>query len=338
MSEPDSGFYSNFKSPVSLVRRMLSTRDAAAYQALARVGFKGVGLPMDRVWEATETRRLNEASGNDLGQLLVIGGARCGTTFAAQVLAGGLDVGWLDNVAEMFPRSPITAMQKLHRAAWDRSISFHSFYGNTRALGDPNDAFFLWNRWLGNDRYSASLPDDPAIVEDMRRFFSAFGDAFETVLLNKNNRNLAVAADLAAALPNAHFVGITRDPMATVTSLVGARRMTHGDPSAPWGVLAQNTRAHQSELGYIDDVCHQVAAFHTHHERLVAALGPRFTGVTLEAMIEDPVAAIKDVSARTGIPTRAELPTPSHHVGQTAPLSADEEHRARTVLDELHVL
>lgn len=96
---------------------MLGTRDVAAYTALTRSAGQLVAIPNDRPWE-----RFDEP------------------------------LGWMDNVAARFPRSPLTAMRRLGRNPGNRLVSFHSLSGNPRHLSDPKDAFFLWSRWLGGRR------------------------------------------------------------------------------------------------------------------------------------------------------------------------------------------
>lgn len=105
------------RSLVARVRRMLGTRDVAAYAALTRSAGQLVAMPNDRPWE-----RFDEP------------------------------LGWMDNVAAWFPRSPLTAMRRLGRNPGNRPVSLHSLSGNTRHLSDPNDAFFARNRWLGGRR------------------------------------------------------------------------------------------------------------------------------------------------------------------------------------------
>jgi hypothetical protein len=171
-----------------------------------------------------------------------------------QYLAQTLDVTYPSNLNSLFPRSV------LFRRAHSRStkLELASYFGQTTGLNEPNDAFHIWNRWLGDDRYrtKTTLSENDAL--EMQRFFAAWTDHAERPFLNKNNRNCHCLAVLAKVLPQAHFLVVNRDPIAIVRSLIRARRTVQGDEACGWGLLSQEDHAAEP-LGYVRDVCEQVA-------------------------------------------------------------------------------
>lgn len=215
-----------------------------------------------------------------------------------------------------------------------------SYYGNTLRLSDPNDAFFVWNRWLGHDRYQAALPADPSVQASMRSFFDAWASVSPLPLLNKNNRNLAVVTDLARILPSAFFVIMRREALATVASLLQARRTVHGDIRQPWGVFAAAEHAGHDELGYIDDICTQAVAARRAATDAAHALGERRVClVDYEQLADDPDALVETVASRTGIaPRRAPQATALRSPRQTLALTPEERTRAELVLAELEAI
>ncbi len=246
--------YDNFRNPFGLVSRMLLSGKPAAYAALFRAGVQLAVTPLDLL--AAQTRRFPAAtdSANALPLLLIVGPPRAGTTLVYQYLAQTLDVTYPSNLNSLFPRSV------LFRRAHSRSTKpeLASYFGQTTGLNEPNDAFHIWNRWLGDDRYrtKTNLSENDAL--EMQRFFAAWTDHAERPFLNKNNRNCHSLAVLADALPQAHFVVVNRDPTAIVRSLIRARRTVQGDETCGWGLLSQEDHA-DDPLGYVRDVCEQVA-------------------------------------------------------------------------------
>ncbi len=337
--------YQNFGDPIGLIRRMLGSWDRSAYAALARAGLAVGAIPLDRIWQRHERRLIENAPPSDRPVLLVTGGARTGSTFATQVLASQLEVDWLDNRAELFPRSPLTAMTRLRsdraRAADSSdapagSAPFASYYGKTSSFSAPNDAFFLWNRWLGADRYEARIPSDPQTRRDMRRFFDAWASVSPLPLLNKNNRGLPLVSALAEIIPQARFAILVRDALPTVASLVTARRVVHGDEKEPWGVLSRRDHADRDALGYVDDVCEQVAACTRAANDAADALGDRVARVRYEDLTTDPARVSEQIAQRFDIALRAKRPDVAVTRSQSATkLTPQERARAETVLDRL---
>lgn len=337
MSEDERGYYANFTNPFGLVTRMLVSRQRAAYAALIRAGLGAMTTLQDRRWQRQEESLIVNAPPSDRPLLFVTGGARTGTTVTTSLLAAFLEVDWLDNYAELFPLSPLTATRR-RRAKRAGAGSLSNYYGKTVELYAPSDAFQVWNRWLGADRYEAIRPSDAQTIAQMRQFFDAWSKVSPLPMLNKNNRNLVVVPDLAEMLPNAHFVVLTRRGLPTVASLLKARRTVHGDHTEPWGVLSTSSRSRVDPLGYIDDICTQVAASLDAAESAAEKFPERVVCIAYEDMMRDPAEVARLISQRTSIgrrkaPSRAELQA----TDTTAYLSEVELDRAERVLGRLGV-
>ncbi len=336
MEDEAAGYYANFSVPHKLVLRMLKSRNMAAYSSLTHAGLAVFSRPLDSHWIGQEGALLERAAPSDRVMLLVVGGARTGTTFLTQVLASMLEVSWFPNLIGLFPRSPITATHRFESRVGPRAVGFESYYGMTRRLGGPNDGFPIWNRWLGDDRYIARVPEAEDARAEMRRFFDAWAASNERPLLNKNNRNLAVVSELAEVLPQAHFVATRREQLPTVASLLHARRLVHGDVTMPWGVFSQRTLAEADPLGYVDDVCHQVNRVDAEVNSLSTSLGDRIMVLSHESTAADPVAAATEIGNAVGVTVRSELPTmPAPRDPPRLGLTAEEGTRACDVLASL---
>ncbi len=219
---------------------------------------------------------------------MVVGPPRSGTTLVYQVLSEHLPVSYFDNWGAMFPRSTITASLLLKRYAERPRASYHSYYGNTAGFRGVNDGFHVWNRWLGNDRYSVPDDIDPDARKDMKRFFAAWSEAFGRPLVNKNNRNTFCMALLASVLEQAVFVVVTREPVFAAQSLLIARQHIQGDAAVGWGLGANRPRS-GPESSPLEDVAGQVRFIHERlHGQLERVPRERVVHVRYEEVCKEP--------------------------------------------------
>ncbi len=238
--------HQSFRDPVGLARRMAFAPVPAARSALLRTALGVAAIPLDR-WLARRERGLVAAApASHQPLLLIVGAPRSGTTLVYQTLARALPVSYPTNLSALFPHAPITAQAAFSRRHVDPNPRIEtravprSFYGQTRGFANTNDAFHVWDRWLGGERYRApdSLP--PETVAAMRQFFDAWRSRFPDPFINKNNRNTDCIDLLAVALPEARFLVVRRDRAATERSLLVARQVVQGDVRRAWGLRSRD--------------------------------------------------------------------------------------------------
>jgi hypothetical protein len=284
----------NFRDPLGLARRILRSRDRAAYFAIASTALAAVATPLDVVLAATMERRQDAGPTPRLPVILVTGAPRSGTTVLSQVLIHHLPVTYFNNLTAVFPRAPITANRLLRRWLRKPAASLHSFYGRTSGFASENDGLHLWDRWLGPDRYAVPEHLEASTADALRRFFAAYEHAFGRPVLNKNNALATGAAAIAEALPTAHFLFIRRDPIFAVQSILGARETIQGTRHAPYGVTDPAQR--QLKASPIEDVCAQVLYHERKMEEQRRAIGAaRFWVVEYEQFCVAPHAIVERV-------------------------------------------
>ncbi len=258
MVGPKRGMHANFGDPVGLVLRMLRSGDRAAREALLREAAQLALSPLDCCLRVAEERRLRSAGSSILPLVLIVGSSRAGTTIVYQALARYLPVTYFSNLSALFPRAPLTASRLFQRSIPTTLGGLHNYYGNTSGLGGPNDGFHVWNRWLGQDRYTAPDALSEEAIAGMRRFFAAWTEAFGRPLLNKNNRNADCVGLLGRSLPEATFVVVRRNAIDVAQSLLVARQEIQGDKRRKWGVRSFDQEGAADPLGYVDSVCRQI--------------------------------------------------------------------------------
>lgn len=288
--------YSNFQDPFGLVLRMLRSKDRAAWFALQMAALGFLVHPLDRAWEASERKLLEDAAPSSLPILLIVGAPRSGTTLLYQMLAHFLPLSYFNNFSALFSRAPITASVKLSHFNKEQRADYHSYYGNTTGWTAPNDGFHMWNRWLENDRYSVPENLSPAVQQDMQRFFNAWFASFPKPFLNKNNRNTACIPLLATALPNAYFIEVRREPAFVVQSLLQARKHIQGSKTIGWGLAS--TSAHGTTMrDYVTEVCAQVFHIDQMLQQARSRVAPdHFISVSYEDFCRAPADAVKHIA------------------------------------------
>lgn len=325
--------YGNFRNPFGLVWRMLTSGKRAALSALMREGLGKLAFPVDAMLASRERRTAVDQQHSEYPLILIVGPPRSGTTMMYQVLAYCLDVTFPNNLSSMFPRSPTT----LSGLANKRRSDFNSYYGQTARMSGANDAFHIWDRWLGTDRYVArtELSDDERA--DMRQFFSSWTAKYNKPFLNKNNRNVQCIKILAECLPNAFFVAVNRDPVCVARSLIHATQLVHGDKSAGWGLQCQEVHCEEEPLGYVHDVCDQVRRNLEELNGQLDQLAPsRYINISYETFCTDPDTQIDQLLAKVdGLQRRPNNPpfgVDTFKVSKSRPLNNDEESLIRKLL------
>jgi hypothetical protein len=285
----------NFKDPIGLVRRILSSRDPAAYFAIGNTALAMAATPLDLALAAAERRRYRRVTAPRHPVILVTGAPRSGTTVLSQVLLHHLPVTYLNNLTAVFPRAPIVANRLFGRLLRKPPVSLRSYYGRTVGFAAENDALHIWDRWLGPDRYTMPTRIPPAAADAMRRFFAAYEEAFGRPVLNKNNALATGVGVVAEALPTARFIVIRREPAYAVQSILGARELIQGSRAEPYGV--GDPTAHAGTADPIADVCAQVLYHERRIEEQRRELGPeRFWIVEYEAFCRAPHEIVERVA------------------------------------------
>jgi len=289
---------SHFQDPFGLALRLIRSKDPAALFAMKTSLMGLVFTPLDLLLEIREKKLYKRASQTEYPLIIVVGAPRSGTTLVAQVLIKHLPVCYFNNLTAVFPRSPLTANLLFKRWIKHYEISYKSYYGKSLHLSGPNDALYIWDRWLGKDRKNLTKKLSEAEQKAMRRFFNAYIDAYKKPLVCKNNSLNVRASQIAEVLENAHFICLTRDPVFLAQSLLKARTDIHGDVRISYGINDLEKSNSQSPDA-ITDVCSQVF-FHEHkiREQQQTIGADRFWIISYEDFCQNPAELVKRVSEK----------------------------------------
>jgi len=213
--------------------------------------------PLDLLLHVVEKRRYQKAPEPKRPLILVCGAPRSGTTLVAQVLIAHLPVSYFNNLTSVFPRSPIVANLLFGNPIGPKQLNYMSYYGKSTNFSGPNDALYIWDRWLGNDRKSIPSALSHSAKEQLSKFFGAYEQAFERPIIGKINSLNTFAHLIAEVLDNAYFLCMRREPVYLAQSLLRARKEIHGNLHTAYGVYNPNKSENQ-KWDYVEDVCEQV--------------------------------------------------------------------------------
>lgn len=248
-----------FSNVLGLTYRLLFEGKPAGRKAMLFTVARILLSPVDLFYKRAEERIYATAAPPKQPIVFVCGAPRSGTSVVAQTLIKHLPVFYFTNLTSLFPNSPIKAMKSFGKRINESRefVSQQSFYGRTAKVDQPNDALYLWDRWVGYERNKIPNNISDTAAKNMLRFFGAIEQEFGMPTVNKNNSLYTYAHMVADILPNSHFICLDRDPFFLAQSQYFARKFIHGDVRVPYGIREDIP----IDPDPIADICQQVLLY-----------------------------------------------------------------------------
>ena len=252
--------------------------------------------------------------------IVIVGPPRSGTTLLYQLLARHLRCTYLTNLQAAVSGAPWLLEPVLQRLQPWRRVDLRSRFGVTDGWWGPHEGARFWSRFFRDEPIL-----EPAVADRLARELRAWMRFANAPLVVKNVVHSLRMEVLAAALPEARFVAVERDPRQVARSLLRAREAIHGRTDAwfsveppGWESLARREPAVQ--------VVEQIAAV----ERAIAgarrALGPRrVLRVGYADLCRDPASVLAGLVRRLVAAPQLRGPPPPPQPYRDRPLSATEE-------------
>jgi hypothetical protein len=233
--------------------------------------------------------------------LHVVGAPRSGTTLMYQVVASGLDVGYVNNLSAAFWLAPAYGVMLARALGVDRlQSSFASTFGRTQGVGEPHEFGYFWNHFLGYPDLAERGPDHEASIDwaRLRRTLITMARdnggpmAFKPMLL------IWHLEEMLRHMPRTCYVWIRREPRDTALSLLKMRQSLYGTLDR-WASL--RPAVDLSGEPPWRQVAAQVVLLERHLEAVHARLGDRhMLAVRYERLCADPVGVLSDVRDMMG--------------------------------------
>lgn len=278
---------------------------------------------MNRVLGADE-----QAGYRDLPERLptlhVIGAPRSGTTLLYQVIASGLDVGYVNNLVAAFWLAPVSGVRLSRKLglADAASSTFASTFGRTRGVAEPHEYGYFWNHHL---RYP-DLAERPAghdagiDWQGLRRAIVGMAEADGRPMAFKPMLLVWHLEEMVRHMPRTCYVWIRREPRDTALSLLKMRRSLLGGEEG-WASL--RPQGVPEGLEPPEQVAVQVVLLERTIAAAAARLGEgRVLPVSYARLCADPEGVLADVRELMGRHGHA----PDLRPGAVAPF--DEQRNA----------
>ncbi|MGD9696715.1 MAG: sulfotransferase [Thermoleophilia bacterium] len=233
--------------------------------------------------------------------LHVIGAPRSGTTLLYQVIANGLDIGYVNNLVAAFWLAPATGVRLSRKLGLDGgSASFDSRFGRTPGIEGPHEFGYFWNHRLGYPDLRQRDPAHEATIDwdGLRRAILAMEEArggpmaFKPMLLTWH------LEEMVRHMPRTCYVWIRRDPRDTALSLLKMRASLFGDYAVPSSL--QPVEMDPSDPPW-RQVAVQVVALERTIEEAARRMGPeRVLSIRYERLCADPGGVLGDIRALLG--------------------------------------
>lgn len=248
-------------------------------------------------FEAAEERDLPEA----LPTLHVIGAPRSGTTLLYQVVASGLEVGYVNNLVAAFWRAPATGVRLARKLGLQRGgSSFDSSFGRTEGPDEPHEFGYFWNHRLGYPDLAERDPGHEAAIDwgALRRAIVNMADAAGAPMAFKPMLLVWHLEAMVRHMPRTCYVWIRREPRDTALSLLNMRRSLRGSYDR-WASL--RPRADLDGEPPWRQVAAQVVLIERRIEEAARRLGPeRVLALRYERLCAEPAAVLDEVRALMG--------------------------------------
>jgi Sulfotransferase family len=163
--------------------------------------------------------------------LHIVGAPRSGTTLLYQVVASGLEVGYVNNLVAAFWRAPVYGIGLSRKLGLDEPrSSFASGFGRTDGVQEPHEFGYFWNDHL---RYP-DLSEQPRGHEEtidwahLRRVLLNMAHASGRPMTFKPMLLLWHLERMAELMPRTCYVWIRREQRQTALSLLAMRQALFG--------------------------------------------------------------------------------------------------------------
>lgn len=267
------------------------------------------GLVRGLLLRGTELRRRRAIRDPARPLVFVVGAPRSGSTLLSQLAARCLDVGYIANAVAPYWLTPLVGWDRfLARGPLDRSaIPVESRFGTTRGAESPHEFGYFFRTWM--DLSSSDELDAGALsrsdLDEIRAALEGVAGRFAApvVVKNMNAASFQVRA-LAAAIPQARFVHISRDRGATIESILAARKVVRGDEREWWSIRPAAWMEWRA-LPPREQVERQVDGIRSAVTRELLALpAERRLVLELEAIRADPRAELRRLAGFLGLAAR----------------------------------
>lgn len=198
---------------------------------------------------------------------------RSGTTLLGQILAYGLNAGYINNFSARFWLAPVTGIRLSKIILGNsKSMDFTSNYATTKDLTSIHEFGYFWRHWLHLNETSdfKNFKDKEDIIEWEKLKYTLINmqDQYKGVFVMKNLFGAYHLDKIIEVLKKVIYVYVERDELDTAVSILDARRKFHDNLNTWWSTLPPN---HENLLGlnYVDQITGQIISLQRYYNSTI---------------------------------------------------------------------
>jgi LPS sulfotransferase NodH len=227
--------------------------------------------------------------------LHVIGAPRSGTTLLYQVVASGLEMGYVNNLVAAFWRAPVTGLRLSRKLGLAGESSFDSNFGRTRGIQEPHEFGYFWNHHRRYPDLSERAPGHEDAIDwpGLRRVIVNMAHADGGPIAFKPMLLVWHLETMLRHMPRTCYVWIRREQRDTALSLLKMRQSVRGTYDG-WASL--RPRADLDGEPPWRQVAAQVVLLERTIEEASRRLGPEhLLPIRYERLCAEPAAVLAEV-------------------------------------------
>lgn len=179
----------------------------------------------------------------DHPSLFIIGPPRSGSTIFYQLVSSLLDIGYVDNLANLSRQNPFFGMELSQLRFKGKSHqSYSSNYGRTSedGLHAPAEALFFY-KWFPRDRHYTEPSDlSPKQSSELCETMNGMINRIDKPLVIKNLSFSLRLQVLREFMPDSRYLLVRRDPLYTIQSVLMGMRKNNQPENKVWGILPRD--------------------------------------------------------------------------------------------------
>jgi hypothetical protein len=271
--------------------------------------------------------------------LHVVGAPRSGTTLLHQLVASGLELGYVNHLVAATWRAPVYGLRLSRKLGLDRPrSSFESSFGRTHAVEEPHEFGYFWNERLRYPDLAERPPEHEAEIDwpGLRRVLVNMAEAAGAPMAFKPMLLVWHLETMLEHMPRTCYVWIRRDPLQTALSLLAMRRSLFGSLDR-WASLRPGGPDAFADEPPWRQVAAQVILLERTLERASQRLGPKHVlAVRYEEMCAEPretLARIRELLGSKGFAPRLRELEPPPLVERQGELAVEFGDRVEQALE-----